>query len=138
MAEMTLPDIAERMKAIDFTMLSTHCENGSIAARPMSNNRDVTFDGTSRYFTFDESQTVTDIERDPKVGLSLVGKDMTFLSIEGTATLHRDRATMEPHWVPDLEEWFKDGLDTPGLVMIEVAASRVHWWADYEDGEIKL
>ncbi|WP_116082858.1 pyridoxamine 5'-phosphate oxidase family protein [Tropicimonas sp. IMCC34011] len=138
MAEMTLPDIAERMKAIDFTMLSTHCENGSIAARPMSNNRDVTFDGTSRYFTFDESQTVTDIERDPKVGLSLVGKDMTFLSIEGSATLHRDRATMEPHWVPDLEEWFKDGLDTPGIVMIEVAASRIHWWADYEDGEIKL
>ena len=30
------------------------------------------------------------------------------------AKLHRDRATLEKHWVEDLEKWFENGLDTEG------------------------
>jgi general stress protein 26 len=52
MAEMTLSDIAEKMRDIDIAMLSTHTDGGIIASRPMSNNRDVEFDGDSYYFTW--------------------------------------------------------------------------------------
>ena len=41
----TLADLAEKMRDIDFTMLSTHSRDGGIASRPMSNNRDVDYDG---------------------------------------------------------------------------------------------
>ncbi len=69
----TLEDIAETMKDIDFTMLSTRAEGGEIGARPMSNNRDVDYDGDSWFFAMDDTRTVTDIARDPKVGLALQG-----------------------------------------------------------------
>ena len=34
--------------------------------------------------------------------------------------------------------WFKDGIDTPGLVLIEVAAKRIHYWDGMDEGEVKL
>ena len=49
----TLSELAEGMRDIDFTMLATHSPDGSIAARPMSNNREVDYDGGSYYFTWD-------------------------------------------------------------------------------------
>ena len=51
MSEWTLEDISEKLRDIDFAMLMTHTETGEIAGRPMSNNRDVEYDGDSYYFT---------------------------------------------------------------------------------------
>src|SRR4051812_46479202 len=47
----TLSDISEKMRDIDFCMLATHASNGTIASRPMSNNREVDYDGDSWFFT---------------------------------------------------------------------------------------
>ena len=63
MAEKSLAELAEKMKDIDFAVLSTRTENGAIAARPMSNNREVEFDGDSYFFTCDDTRTVSDIAR---------------------------------------------------------------------------
>jgi hypothetical protein len=64
-----LEDISDRMAGIDIAILSTHTENGQIANRPMSNNGDVNYDGTSYYFTFEHARTVADIEANNKVAL---------------------------------------------------------------------
>ena len=53
MSDKSIDEISKRMAGIDIAILSTHTENGQIANRPMSNNGDVTYDGTSYYFTFD-------------------------------------------------------------------------------------
>jgi len=37
---LTLNELAEKMKDIDFAMLATHASGGGIASRPMSNSRD--------------------------------------------------------------------------------------------------
>ncbi len=50
----TLADIAEAMRDIDFCTLATHTRGGAIGARPMSNNRAVDFDGTTRFFTYED------------------------------------------------------------------------------------
>lgn len=65
----SLEDISKRMAGIDIAILSTHTENGQIANRPMSNNGDVNYDGTSYYFTFEQARTVADIQANPKVHL---------------------------------------------------------------------
>jgi general stress protein 26 len=70
MSGMNLSEIAEKMRDIDIAMLSTHTEGDAIAARPMSNNREVDYDGDSYYFTWDQSRMVEDIERQPKVSLT--------------------------------------------------------------------
>lgn len=138
MSDRTLSDLAEKMREIDICMLSTHGEDGEIAGRPMSNNADVDYDGDSYFFTTEETRMVSDIDRDPTVGLAFTGKDFFCVAVEGKATLLRDKATFEAHWTPDLDRWFEDGADTPGLVMIKVSAERVHYWDGEDNGEVKV
>ena len=45
--------------------------------------------------------------------------------MEGRAELIRDRATFQQHWRPDLDKWFEKGVDTPGLVLLKVRATRI-------------
>jgi general stress protein 26 len=144
MAQLTLEDLSQKMKQIDFTMLSTHTEGGQIAGRPMSNNGDVEYDGNSYYFTWEQSRTVRDIERDPKVSLSfqgnkgLLGKPPVMITVEGQAELIREKNEFDAHWTPDLERWFSDGTDTEGLVMIKVHATRIHYWDGEDQGELTV
>lgn len=99
----TLADLSEKMRDIDFTMLSTHTEGGAIAARPMSNNRQVDYDGDSFYFALDDTRTVQDIARDAQVSLNFQGKSGLlgmrpfFVAVEGRGELIRDRARFEDH-----------------------------------------
>jgi len=142
MSKMTLADLSKKMRDIDFCMLLTRTEGGYIAGRPMSNNGQVEYDGDSYFFTDSQTRTVGDLERDRKIGLSfqgskgLLGAPPLFISIEGEAELIRDKARFKEHWTPDLDRWFKDGVDTPGLVLIKVHATRIHYWDGYDEGEI--
>jgi general stress protein 26 len=143
MSEMTMQEIAKKISDIDFTMLSTRTEDGKIAARPMSNNGDVEYDGDSWFFTWEDSRLVDDIKRDPQVGLSLqgkghlLGKPPIFISIEATAQLIFDKATFQEHWNTGLERWFDKGIDTPGIVLIKAHADRIKYWDGEEEGEVK-
>jgi general stress protein 26 len=142
--ELTLKDISEKMRDIDFAMLSTKTANGAIAARPMSNNRQVDYDGDNHFFTLDSTGSVREIQNDPHVGLGYQGKSGAlgmkpfFITIEGRAELIKDKGQFDQHWTKDLEAWFKDGADTPGLTLIKVRAERLHYWDGYHEGEIAL
>ncbi|QXQ07903.1 pyridoxamine 5'-phosphate oxidase family protein [Sphingosinicellaceae bacterium] len=139
----TLPELAKAMRDIDFAMLQTHTEGGEIAGRPMSNNAEVEYNGDSFYFSYEDTRTVDDIKRDPKVALafqantSLLGKPGLMVAVEGKAELIRDKAAFLEHWTKDLDRWFEQGADTPGIVLIKVHASRIHYWAGEDEGEIK-
>lgn len=138
MSDKTLADLAKEMKKIDIAMMSTHTSGDEIAARPMSNNRDVDFDGQSHYFAMDDTRTVQDIAKNRNVGLSFQGEKAFFIHVEGDADLIRDKQAFEDHWNPDLDEWFEDGIDTEGLVMIKVDATRIHYWDGMNEGEVKV
>ncbi|TDK31801.1 pyridoxamine 5'-phosphate oxidase [Rhizobium deserti] len=138
MSGMNLSEIAEKMRDIDIAMLSTHTEGGAIAARPMSNNRDVDYDGDSYYFTWEQSRMVEDIERQPKVSLTFQGSKTFSVAVEGNAEVVRDKSEFQEHWTPDLDHWFDDGIETKGIAMIKVHAERIHYWDGEEDGEITL
>ncbi|WP_380871742.1 hypothetical protein ACFB49_26950 [Sphingomonas sp. DBB INV C78] len=144
MAKLTLSDLAKKMRDIDFAVLMTRTEDGSIAGRPMSNNRDVEFDGDSWFFTLEETRTVGDIRRDGNVGLvyqsksGLIGTRQFFLTLEGRASLIRDKASFTEHWTKDLAAWFEQGVDTPGLVLIKFETERLHYWDGMDEGELSL
>lgn len=144
MAELSLAALSEKMRDIDFAVLSTRTEGGALAGRPMSNNREVDFDGDSYFFTLEDTRTVGDVRRDPQVGLSyqaksgMLGMRPFFLTVEGRAELIQDKAQFQQHWTSDLDRWFDQGADTPGLVLIKVSAQRLHYWDGYDEGEVKL
>ena len=143
----TLADISEAMKDIDFCMLVSRAEDGSIGGRPMSNNRQVAYEGTSRFFTYDDTRMARDIERDATVGLTYqgkagllgaLGKPGMFVHVEGEARVVRDKARFAEHWDASLDRWFEQGVDTPGLALIEVEARRIHYWDGEDEGEVRL
>jgi general stress protein 26 len=143
MSKKTLAQIAKQMAGIDIAILSTHAEGGEIANRPMSNNGDVTYDGTSYYFTYEQARAVSDIQRNPKVALGFsseagIFSDGVYVAVEGAAELIRDKAAFQQHWTSDLDEWFDKGVDTPGIVLIKVKATRATYWQGHEEGEIEL
>ncbi|MGB3627546.1 MAG: pyridoxamine 5'-phosphate oxidase family protein [Henriciella sp.] len=138
MSQLTLEDIAQKMRKIDITMMSTHTSGDEIASRPMSNNRDVDFEGTSYFFAMDDTRTISDIEKNANVGLTYQGDGGFQIALEGDAELVRDKGEFEGHWNPDLDKWFEDGVDTDGLVMIKVDATRIHYWNGREEGEVKV
>jgi len=144
MGDLTLKDISEKMRDIDFAVLSTRTEGGAIAARPMSNNRQVEYDGDSYFFTLESTRTVGDIRREPCVGLSYQGKSGAlgmkpfFITVEGRGELIDDKRRFAEHWTKDLEAWFREGIDTPGLLLVKVVAVRLHYWDGYEEAEINV
>jgi general stress protein 26 len=144
MADKSLAEIAKKMRDIDFAMLSTRTGGGAIAGRPMSNNREVDFDGDAWFFTCDDTRIVADVARDPQVGLAYQGKAGAlglrpfFVSVEGRGELIRDKARFAEHWTKGLDRWFEKGIDTPGLVLLKVTAERLHYWDGMEEGELSL
>lgn len=148
MAERTLGQhidhIAKAMKDIDFVMLGTHTKGGEIGHRPMSNNREVDYDGDSYYFTWEDCLMVEDIKRNSKIGLSLQGRHEKggapgiFISVEGHAKIIRDRAQFEQHWSDDLNRWFKDGVETDEMVLIHVEATRAAYWDGEDEADFDI
>jgi general stress protein 26 len=54
------------------------------------------------------------------------------------ATLIRDRSAFEKHWTAELDVWFEDGIDTPGLVLIQVKAHRIKIWERNKERELVI
>jgi general stress protein 26 len=141
MSELTLKDISDAMKGIDICMMTT--DNGRLESRPMSNNRDVEYDGDSYFFADASEEVVRDINEQPQVNLAfvrepaLVGKSL-YISVSGDAALVRDKAEMQKHWTPDLDAWFKNGVDTPGVTMIHVKANSIRYWKGRDQGTVTI
>lgn len=134
---LNLEQLAELMREIDTCLLCTTTEGGVPAARPMSNNRQVAYDGTNWFFTWEKSRMARDVQRDSKVMVTYSGNPGLWVAVQGDAQLVDDRDTLAKHWDPELERWFGQGIDTPGITLIKVTATRITYWTyEHGDGEI--
>lgn len=120
-------DIARILREMDTTMLATVTDTGCIASRPMSNNRDVDYDGTSWFFTLKSKRIGRDVAANPAVTLNYAG-DGQWVSVQGSAELLDDRSLLEEHYVKDVDDWFEGGLDNPDLALVKVTARHVSAW----------
>ncbi|SDE53000.1 General stress protein 26 [Paracoccus isoporae] len=130
--------LIEAMRDMDLCFMATLNGEGGMTSRPMSNNAQVEWDGSNWFFSNGDTRKVAQIEQDPATELNFQGRD-TWIALSGQATLHRDdKALFEKHWTKDLDQWFENGLDTPGLTLIEVVAERAECWGKPGDGVIEL
>jgi general stress protein 26 len=141
---MTMEELSKKLGKIDFCMFNTNGESGRINSRPMSNNGDFEYDGDSWFFSYEDTRKISEIRRDSGVTLtftappSLLGKPGIFIAVDGEASLVTDKAQFEAHWVKDLDRWFPDGIDTPGIVVIRVSARAIDYWDGEANGRIDL
>jgi general stress protein 26 len=136
-----LTQLAERMRDIDYCMMTTHGDDDSLHARPMSNNGEVEFDGDAWFFTSRDSRKVGELEADPRVELSYVGgtkRAPLWISLSGTAEIVEDDDKKRALWLDDLGQWFENGPDDPDVVLIHVTADRAAWWSYDDGGELEL
>lgn len=138
MTKKTLGDISSKMKDLDICMLTTQTARGQLSSRPMSNNGEVEYEGNSYFFTFEKSKLVKDIEENAQVNLGFNGKDDLYISLTGKAKLIRNKEKLQERWQDQLKQWFPQGVDTPGIVMVHVKAGRIKYWQREEEGEVKL
>ncbi|HEX6183439.1 MAG TPA: pyridoxamine 5'-phosphate oxidase family protein [Pyrinomonadaceae bacterium] len=124
-----LGKLREIVKAVDICMLTTTDEEGGLRSRPMSNNRDVEFDGDLWFFTYGSSHKVDEVGRVPQVNASFADVDaQLYASLTGRAEVVRDRARIEEHWKPQLRAWFPEGVDTPDIALLKVTVERAEYW----------
>ena len=127
--EEKLAKLREIVKAVDICMLTTVDERGGLHSRPMSNNRDVEFDGDLWFFTYGSSHKVDEVNRVSKVNASFADIDnQLYASLSGRAQVVRDRAKIEEHWKPELKAWFPEGVDTPDIALLKVTVERAEYW----------
>lgn len=124
-----LGKLREIVKAVDICMLTTVDERGDLHSRPMSNNRDVEFDGDLWFFTYGSSHKVEEVNRISKVNTSFADVDnQLYVSLSGRAEVVRDRAKIEELWKPQLKAWFPEGVDTPDIALLKVTVERAEYW----------
>jgi general stress protein 26 len=144
MSDLSLHDLSKKMAKLDFTMMATRSPDGTMTARPMSNNGDVEHHGDSYFFAYQTSRKVADLRADPQVTLSytgaagMLGGPPLFVTVSGVAALIEDKAAFADHWTKDLDRYFPDGIDTPGVVMIRVDAKAIRYWEGEDEGEITI
>ncbi len=124
-----LSRLREIVKAVDICMLTTTDDEGGLRSRPMSNNRDVEFDGDLWFFTYGSSHKVDEVGRVPQVNASFADVSaQLYASLTGNAEVVRDRAKIEELWKPELRAWFPEGVDTPDIALLKVTVERAEYW----------
>ncbi len=137
MKKASLKTISQKMKDLDFCMMITSDGRNVSHSRPMSNNGKVEYDGDSWFFTYDDSNKVRQIESDHQVSLVYQTDDLLFIECYGVGTVVKDKEVLKEKWIDDLQQWFPEGLETPGICLIKVTSKRVSFWHKEEEGEYK-
>ncbi|MBF2008464.1 pyridoxamine 5'-phosphate oxidase family protein [Chlorogloeopsis sp. ULAP01] len=124
-----LKKLRDLIKDIDYAMLTTVNEDGTLHSRPMATNREVEFDGDVWFFTYASSYKVVEINRNHQVNVSYAAPNkQCYVSLSGTAELVRDRQKLEEMWQPQLKAWFPKGLDEPDIALLKVNVEKAEYW----------
>lgn len=121
--------LAEMIEGIEFAMLTTVEEDGTLRSRPMATQREGEFDGDLWFFTGASAPKVAEVQHDRHVNLSYADPStQRYVSVSGTARLVRDRRKTEMLWNPAYKAWFPKGLDDPDLALLRVTVTEAGYW----------
>jgi general stress protein 26 len=126
--EESIAKLRELVEGIEFAMLTTVEEDGSLRSRPM-HTQQLEDDGTLWFFTSTDAPKVHEIERDRHVNVAFASIEKNnYVSMSGRARLVRDRAKIDELWSPPLKAWFPNGKDDPNVGLLRVEVERAEYW----------
>jgi general stress protein 26 len=98
------------------------------ATRPM-NVRLVDDEGNLWFLSASDSHKNQAIASDPTVKLYFQGSPHSdFLTLDGVATIMRDKAEIKKLWGFLLKTWFTEGEDDPRITAIKVVPTHAYYW----------
>ena len=123
-----LRKLGELIDGIEVAMLTTHASDGSMVSRPLQT---LEFDhsGELVFFTGADSHKVDELRANPDVNIAYANpRNQSYVSVRGTASIDRDRATIEELWSPVQKIFFPQGKDDPNLVVLRVRVRDAAYW----------
>ena len=124
--------LAEMIRDINFTMMTTIDGTGKMHSRPMATmefEKPSDFNGTLWFFSRIDSMKVQDIEDEKDVNLAYANPDsQRYVSVSGRASIERDKNKMKELWNPTLLAWFPEGLNDPEIALIKVEVHSAEIW----------
>jgi general stress protein 26 len=128
--------LAGMVRQASVAMLTTFEENGFLRSRPLVTLQ-MDSQGQLWFCTREHSPQAHEVARDSRVNLSFADPDkQDYVSITGTAALERDPRHLRALWTEDLRQWFPDGPETPGIVLLRVAVEEAEYW-DAPEGRMQ-
>ena len=117
-------DIARKART---AMMCTYDASGMAHGRPMAA---VEFEDDGLWsFTQADSRKLDEIARDPRVTLTYADQSRNdWLSIQGRATVTRDKGKAKELWSEPLRAWFPDGPEDDKVALIRVEADSAEYW----------
>jgi general stress protein 26 len=130
-------DAWQRLSNARFVMLTTLDGDGGFYSCPMTLQQ-ATDEAALWFFTSKTTPTARNVERDPRIGVALMGDDMFYASVYGTASLSDDRAKMRELWDPLVKAWFPQGVEDPNLVLLRLDIERGEYWDSDQNAMLKM
>jgi general stress protein 26 len=120
--------LRELIKDIDFAMMTTVDEDGSLRSRPMSTQKEP-FDGDLWFFTEARAPKVDEIQREHEVNLAYADpKHQRYISLSGRAQLVIDDAKKRQLWEPTHKIYFPNGPEDPNVALLRVVVNKAEYW----------
>ncbi len=130
--------LAELIKDIQFAMLTTVDEDGSLRSRPMA-TQEQEFDGDLWFFTAASAAKVDEVQHEHEVNVSYAAPDkQKYVSVSGKGQLVRDQNKVKELWQPALKAWFPDGLDDPDLALLLVRVEKAEYWDSPSSAVVRI
>jgi general stress protein 26 len=102
--------------------------NTSTGTRPMS-VQEVDEQGNLWFLSADDSHKNEELSRDASVQLFFQRSAHSgFLTLNGKATVSRDKARIKELWEPIIKTWFTEGEDDPRITVIKVKPTDGYYW----------
>lgn len=120
-----IKDLSESAKVC---MFCTELDKLPFNSRPMS-LQETDDEGNLWFISSDTSNKNFEIKEDRRVQLFFMNNsDYQYLSVYGTATIYKDRSTIEDKWSPMAKAWFENGKDDPNVSIIRVEPTDTYYW----------
>lgn len=110
---------------VEVVMLSSIDHEGRIVSRPMQ-TQELEFDGDLWFITKKDTDKYEEVQVNPNVNISVVGK--SYASISGKAYFINDRSRIKKYWNKFYEEMFEADYHDPDLIMVKVELETAEYW----------
>lgn len=132
---MELDKLKDKIKDIRIAMMTTLKQDGDFDTRPMATH-DIDPDGTMWFFTYDDTNKVTELRQNNRVSLGFSAPDdELYVTVMGTAEVVKDQAKINDLWSDFLKTWFPNGKDDPRIALLKVSVHSGEYW-DRPGGQV--
>ncbi|MBB1284542.1 pyridoxamine 5'-phosphate oxidase family protein [Flavisolibacter sp. BT320] len=128
-----MKDLVDKAKTCFFC---TRASSGlPFDTRPMSVQK-LDEQGVFWFLSSDDSHKNAELEQDPTVQLLFQGSAHSdFLSVQGRASISKDKEKIKELWEPVIKTWFTGGVDDPRITVIKVTPESGYYW-DTKHGNV--